>query len=120
MASIITANNRRLLKELPSHCTGQLPKQLPHNKNCNSRDGSINCPMDGTRRLDNKVKYQATVVEEGNPEEAIQPPRVQHEARRPEELLLLGRLCVEAEDLAVAHHLVRGGEFFALPRPVDF
>ena len=76
--------------------------------------------MDGTRCLDNKVKYQATVVEEGNPEEAIQPLRVQHEARRPEDLLLLGRLCVEAEDLAVAHHLVRGGGFFALPRPVDF
>ena len=61
MASIIAANNRRLLKEVPD----QLPDQLPRNKNCNCRGGATNCPMDGARCLDNKVKYQAAVVEEG-------------------------------------------------------
>ena len=65
MASIIAANNRRLLKEVPD----QLPDQLPCNKNCNCRGGAINCPMDGARCLDNKVKYQATVVEEGKPDQ---------------------------------------------------
>ena len=101
MASIIAANNRRLLKEVPD----QLPDQLPRNKNCNCRGGAINCPMDGARCLDNKVKYQATVVEEGNPEAAIRQQQLQHKAGLPEDLLLLARLCVEAEDLAVAHHL---------------
>ena len=88
MASIIAANNRRLLKEVP----GDLPDQLPRNKNCNCRGGSINCPMDGARCLDNKVKYQATVVEEGKTdqfyvcdrtpvEEMVRRPQVQYEAQ---------------------------------------
>ena len=65
MSSIIAANNRKLLKEAP----GDLPDQLPRNKNCNCRGGSDNCPMDGARCLDAKVKYQATVVEEGKPDQ---------------------------------------------------
>ena len=33
------------------------------------RGGSVNCPMDGARCLDAKVKYQATVVEDGQPDQ---------------------------------------------------
>ena len=76
---------RRLLKEVPR----QLPDQLPRNKNCNCRGGSINCPMDGARCLDNLVKYQATVVEgktdqfyvcDRTPVEEMLRPQVQYEA----------------------------------------
>ena len=49
-------------------------------------------------------------------EETVRRPQVEHEAQRPEDLLLLGRLCMEAdgqgegvqrqvEDPAAAHHL---------------
>ena len=54
----IAATNRKLLREVP----GDLPDQLPRNKNCKCRGGPVNC-------LDAKVKYQATVVEDGKPDQ---------------------------------------------------
>ena len=65
LARIIASNNSKLLKVVE----GELPEQLPRNSNCNCRGGTVNCIMDGARCKDPKVKYQATVVEEGKPDQ---------------------------------------------------
>ena len=41
MNSIIAANNMK-----PGKVPGNLPDQLPRNKNCNCRGGSFNCPVE--------------------------------------------------------------------------
>ena len=47
----------------------ELPVQRPFNSNCNCRGGTTKCPMDDARCKDGSVMYQATVVEEGKPDE---------------------------------------------------
>ena len=65
LACIIASNNSKLLKVVD----GELPEQLPRNHNCNCRGGTASCIMDGARCKDAKVKYQATVVEVGKPDQ---------------------------------------------------
>ena len=69
----IAATNRKLLREVP----GDLPDQLPRNKNCKCRGGPVNC-------LDAKVESVQDVVSILPHEEIHQTwPKIHQEGRKP-------------------------------------
>ena len=65
LSKIIAGHNTKLV----ANNGDNLPVQRPFNSNCNCRGGMAMCPMDGARCKDASVMYQATLVEEGKPDE---------------------------------------------------
>ena len=65
LSKIIAGHNAKVM----ANNGDDLPVQRPHNSNCNCRGGTINCPMEDARCKDASVMYQATLVEQGKPDE---------------------------------------------------
>ena len=65
LSKIIAGHNAKVV----ANNGEELPVQRPFNSNCNCRGGTTKCPMEDARCKDASVLYQATVEEEGKPDQ---------------------------------------------------
>ena len=65
LSKIIAGHNTKVM----ANNGEDLPVQRPFNSNCNCRGGTVKCPMEDARCKDASVMYQATLIEEGKPDE---------------------------------------------------
>ena len=65
LSKIIAGHNAKVV----ANNGEELPVQRPFNSNCNCRGGTTKCPMEDARCKDASVMYQATVEEEGKPDQ---------------------------------------------------
>ena len=65
LSKIIAGHNAKVV----ANNGEELPVQRPFNSNCNCRGGTTKCPREDARCKDASVLYQATVEEEGKPDQ---------------------------------------------------